>query len=144
MNSTLAWRTPFIILTCFTVVFAIASAVWLVPSPRWLILRGRHAEVSAAWDVLGVGHAEREKTEIELRATGVQAQSSAASTRSLHPHNISPPGNRGLTDPRSFFDVLARDVRWRTGLAVFMLGMQQFSGIDGVLYVSSSKFFYRI
>jgi DNA-directed RNA polymerase III subunit RPC2 len=137
MNSSLGWRTPFIILTCFALVFAVASALWLVPSPRWLILRGRHAEVSAAWDVLGVGHTEREKTEIELQATGVRAQSSADSPDSVRPRDASPTRNSDLTTTHSFFDVFARDVRWRTGLSVFLLGMQQFSGIDGVLYVSS-------
>jgi hypothetical protein len=36
----------------------------------------------------------------------------------------------------SFFDVFSADVRARTGLAAFMMAMQQLNGIDGVLYVS--------
>lgn len=34
------------------------------------------------------------------------------------------------------FDIFSKDVRTRTALAVFLMGMQQLSGIDGVLYVS--------
>ena len=140
MDSSLAWRIPFIILTCFSILFVIASALWLVPSPHWLILRGRHAEVSAAWDVLGVGHAEREKAEIEIQATMVRVQSFIDSTDSPRQQDASPTRNPDLATKHSFFDVFARDVRLRTGLAVFLLGMQQLSGIDGVLYVSSLNF----
>lgn len=137
MDSSLAWRSPFIILTCFALLFATASAFWLVPSPRWLILRGRHDEVSAAWDRLGVGHAEREKTEIELLATDVRVQNLVNPADSFDSSQAAPTPDSGMLARQSFFDVFARDVRSRTALAVFLLGMQQFSGIDGVLYVSS-------
>lgn len=105
--------------------FSAASLLWLVPSPRWLILRGRQSEAAAAWDVLGVGHAEREKAEVQsgTEATASQVHSTTAATDS--------PATKS-----GFLDVFARDVRTRTGLAVFMMGMQQLSGIDGVLYVS--------
>lgn len=136
MNSSLAWRSSFIILTCSALLFATASAFWLVPSPRWLTLRGRHGEASAAWDLLGVGHAEREKTEIELLATGVRAQNLVDPADSLGSSQAAPTPDSSRSARQSFFDVFARDVRWRTTLAVFLLGMQQFSGIDGVLYVS--------
>ena len=119
----------------FSVVFVIASTLWLVPSPRWLILRGRHAEVSAAWDVLGVGRTEREKAEIEIQATVIEVDSSDDSAGSSRRQDAPSTRTPNLTTKQSFFDVFARDVRMRTGLAVFLLGMQQLSGIDGVLYV---------
>ena len=127
MESSLAWRTPFIALTRFSIVFVMNSTLWLVPSRRWLILRGRQSEVSAAWDVLSVEHTEREKAEVELQvnATRQQDASSMRAPDSKTKHR--------------FFDVFAQDVRSRTILAVFLLDMQQLSGIDGVLYVSSSK-----
>ena len=37
-------------------------------------------------------------------------------------------------------DIFSKDVRGRTALAVFLMGMQQMSGIDGVLYVCLSNF----
>lgn len=125
IESSLSWRAPFIILACLSMAFSAVSLFWLVPSPRWLILRGRQSEAGAAWDVLGVGHAEREKSEIQSDRpiTANQLHSTTASTDSS-------PTKSG------FLDVFSRDVRTRTGLAVFMMGMQQLSGIDGVLYVS--------
>ena len=131
MDSSLAWRTPFIMLTCFSIVFGIASICWLVPSPRWLISRGRHAEVSAAWDVLGVDHTERAQVESEIGATLVDFGRQP---------DTSPTRSPDSTTTNSFFDVFARDVRVRTILAIFLFGMQQLSGIDGVLYVSSFNF----
>ena len=123
MDSSFAWRLPFTILACLSIIYAVGSILWLVPSPRWLTLRGRQSEASAAWDVLGVGHAEREKAEeIEQAATVAEAR------------NPSP------TEKHSFLDVFARDVLSRTSMAIFLLGMQQLSGIDGVLYVSSVRF----
>ena len=123
MDSTFAWRLPFTILACLSMVYAAGSILWLVPSPRWLTLRGRQSEASAAWDVLGVGHAEREKAEeIEQAATVAEAR------------NPSP------TEKHSFLDVFARDVWSRTFMAIFLLGMQQLCGIDGVLYVSHVQF----
>lgn len=129
IESSLSWRAPFIILACLSMAFSAASFLWLVPSPRWLILRGRQSEAGPAWDVLGVGHAEREKAEIDsgVEATASQVHSTAVSTDSP------------ATKP-GFLDVFSRDVRTRTGLAVFMMGMQQLSGIDGVLYVSFLRF----
>lgn len=134
IDSSLSWRLPFIILACFSGIFAISTLTWLVPSPRWLTLRGRGDEASAAWDVLGVGHAEREKAETqqieELR--GIELNSTNPNSG-----NIDDVSLRGTQTQAGFFDLFSKDVRTRTILAIFMMGMQQLSGIDGVLYVSS-------
>lgn len=132
MGSSLAWRLPFIILACFSVAFSVSSFLWLVPSPRWLALRDRQAEASAAWDVLGVGHAEREKAEIQQSAG---PGSTTAATESLNQQDAAAAPSIGARPAKhSFFDVFSSDLRTRTGLAVFLMGMQQLSGIDGVLY----------
>lgn len=109
--------------------------VWLVPSPRWLVLRGRQSEVSAAWDVLGVDHADRQTIEVELQTTVNHGSSVSAS--SPRRNDASPTRRVDAVVKHGFFDVFARDVRSRTVMAIFLLGMQQLSGIDGVLYVSS-------
>ena len=119
MSSSLAWRTPFIALSALSMMFVVASSIWLVPSPRWLILQGQHSQVSAAWDILGVDPAARE--------TEVESHVSLARTAD--------PGNKS-----KLLGAFASDVRSRTGLAIFLLFMQQLSGIDGVLYVSSFEF----
>lgn len=135
----MSWRLPFVILTCLSVLFSAASSIWLVPSPRWLNLRGRKTEASAAWDKLGVGHAEREKAEIQ-QSTELREASSSESTETLNRPDTTATAPRSEHIPsrhsHSFFDIFSRDVRARTCLAVFMMGMQQLSGIDGVLYVS--------
>ena len=125
IDSSLSWRAPFIILACLSMAFSTSSLLWLVPSPRWLTLRGRHAEAAAAWEALGVGHAEREKAESQSGA-----EATASQDYSIRASSDSPATKSG------FLDIFSRDVRTRTGLAVFMMGMQQLSGIDGVLYVS--------
>ena len=125
IESSLSWRAPFIILACLSMVFSAASLLWLVPSPRWLILRGRQSEAAAAWDILGVGHAEREKAGIQSGPEGIANQ--------VHSSTVS--GDSSATKS-GFLDVFSQDVRMRTVLAVFMMGVQQLNGIDGVLYVS--------
>lgn len=138
--------------------FSAASTLWLVPSPRWLTLRGRRAEASAAWDLLEVGQAEREKAEDEQSRGAIvleQMQGPAAADTTTPTTTTTTiivdasngegdvaavPLRSSTQDPdtsgkHGFFSVFARDVRTRTALAVFLMGMQQLSGIDGVLYV---------
>lgn len=136
INSSLAWRTPFIILACLSISFSIASYLWLVPSPRWLTLSGRQSEASAAWDLLGVSHAEREKVENQLGNDAVVLEVQGP-TSGLRQHTVESNLRIGaVLEKHSFFDVFAPEVRARTGLAAFMMAMQQLNGIDGVLYVS--------
>lgn len=99
------------------------------------MLRGRQSEASVAWEVLGVDPADREKIEIELEAAGTTR--SSARTCSQRNDSSSTHG-KDLVRKRSLFDVFAPDVRSRTALAIFLLFMQQLSGIDGVLYVCLS------
>lgn len=131
IDSSLSWRTPFIILACLSAVFSVAAYLWLTPSPRWLTLHGRKSEAAETWDLLGVGLAEREKVEIEeIRESG--SNTHQAELERQHAETARPQ----KSTKHGFFDLFSRDVRTRTALAVFLMGMQQLSGIDGVLYVS--------
>ena len=137
MESSLAWRTPFILLTGLSVMFAIAATLWLVPSPRWPALSGRHDEVSAAWEVLEVRCHDCEKADIEIRTTVAGVENSV---NSIDTCGESEANFALVSNPKtghSFFDVFRKQYRVRTGLAVFLLSMQQLSGIDGVLYVGA-------
>ncbi|KAJ5577484.1 uncharacterized protein N7459_006448 [Penicillium hispanicum] len=122
--SSLSWRTPFILLASLAMVLSVASLLLLPPSPRWLTLHGRHAEATAAWDKLGVSHAEREKVELET----VTPEDPAAAHKP----------KQGTMD--KLLDIFSKDVRSRTALAVFMMAAQQLSGIDGVLYYAPLLF----
>ena len=133
MGTSLSWRLPFTLLACLSLIFSVSSFFWLIPSPRWLTIRGRRTEASAAWDKLGVGHAEREKAEIEQ---STELRASSEPTKVINQQDVTAaPSTEGRPVEDSFLDVFKKDVRTRTGLAIFLMGMQQLSGIDGVLYV---------
>ncbi|EAW08457.1 putative MFS sugar transporter [Aspergillus clavatus NRRL 1] len=136
VNSSLSWRTPYIILVYLSVLFSAASYLFLVPSPRWLTLHGRREEVARTWDILGVGQAEREKVEIEqVRQDRIQAQAIQESSDAV----IAPqPQIKSMM--HKLLDIFSKDVRARTALAVFLMGMQQLCGIDGVLYYAPLLF----
>jgi hypothetical protein len=76
--------------------------------------RGLHKEALALWEGLGVEAAEREKLE-EKDSTEV-------------PQSV---------QMKDILAIFGKDVWRQTALGVFLMGMQQLSGIDGVLYVCS-------
>ncbi|KAH8691628.1 general substrate transporter [Talaromyces proteolyticus] len=143
VDSSLSWRLPFILLASLSFVFSTASLLWLTESPRWLTLHGNSVEASTTWDLLGVGHAEREKVEAEqMREMIVEGSgdidgpsSTEDVTNVTRVHTRQQPRHKG-----SFRELFAHDVRGRTALALFMMGMQQLSGIDGVLYYAPLLF----
>lgn len=119
IQSSLSWRTPFILLASLSMILCASSLFFLPPSPRWLTLHGHQTEAEQAWDRLGVGRAEREKVELE----------------SEMPDPSTPAPKVKPSIMNKLLDIFSKDVRARTALVVFMMGMQQLSGIDGVLYV---------
>lgn len=119
IRSSLSWRTPFILLASLSMILSTASVFFLPPSPRWLTQRGRQAEAEEAWDKLCVGRAEREKAELESDFPELSASTERP--------------RQSIT--QKLLDIFSKDVRARTVLVVFMMAMQQLSGIDGVLYV---------
>lgn len=84
---------------------------------QWLSARGRHAEARLIWDGLGLDAAEREKIE--------ESQGSALPER---------------VKMRDILLVFRKGARRQTGLGVFLMGAQQASGIDGVLYYAPLLF----
>nr|POE93183.1 hexose transporter 2 [Quercus suber] len=110
LDSNTSWRLPFILLASYSAAFTIAAFLLLPASPRWLAEHGRsHSEVSAAWEKLGVLPVDRE------------AMVDVEQIRDDKPKY-------------KMLDVFAPDARPSLFLAVFLMGMQQLSGIDGVLY----------
>jgi DNA-directed RNA polymerase III subunit RPC2 len=140
IQSSMSWRTPFLILACLSLLFSAAAFLWLVPSPRWLTIHGRREEANVVWDLLGVSHAEREKSEIEqARGSVIQgpvSQEVAVTNVSSMDLTVATPQVEDKSIRHKLFDIFSKDVRSRTALAVFLMAMQQLSGIDGVLYVS--------
>lgn len=113
ISSSISWRLPFALQALIAITFTIATLLFSPQSPRWLSATGRHKEALAVWEHLGVGAAEREKSEEDA-------------------------ANGALPEPVKMKDILAvfsKTVWKQTALGVFLMGMQQLSGIDGVLYV---------
>ncbi|KAK2868014.1 hypothetical protein FQN49_003242 [Arthroderma sp. PD_2] len=116
IKSTISWRLPFILLASYSTIVAVIAFLLLPPSPRWLADRhGRDtAAVTAAWESLGVLAADREIMMDQFQERNIKAG--------------------------SMMDVFSAESRPRLFLAVFLMGMQQLSGIDGVLYYAPLLF----
>jgi DNA-directed RNA polymerase III subunit RPC2 len=132
--SSLSWRTPFILLASLSMVLCASTFFFLPPSPRWLTLHGRRQEADKAWDKLGISHAEREKVELQSEEVEVAPSTDKSHARATIKE---PTENPKPSVMDKLLDIFSKDVRSRTALVVFMMGMQQLSGIDGVFYVCS-------
>ncbi|KAI1463019.1 putative MFS sugar transporter [Daldinia caldariorum] len=116
LQSDLAWRVPYILQCAFSAVLA-WSCLLLPDSPRWLMLQGRQADARRALERLDFNMAEAER---DFLMTTEQSPS--------------------LTPWQGMALLFKRGYRARTILALFILGMVQLSGIDGVLYYAPILF----
>lgn len=112
--SSMSWRLPFIIQAVPAVILA-ASCLYLPMSPRWLVLHGRREEALHAVERLDIPRAEAEKDILRPAPASSVA---------------------GRTSIKGFLEIFKHEYRGRTMLGLFILGMLQLSGIDGVLYAS--------
>lgn len=77
----------------------------------------------------GVTLADREPVKAQMRLQEVESDTEEEDV-SLDPEKKT---------AGTVLDIFSKDVRGRTALGVFLMGMQQLSGIDGVPYVCSSN-----
>ncbi|KAH8813832.1 general substrate transporter [Flagelloscypha sp. PMI_526] len=123
--SSLAWRLPFSFQAGLS--FAIAASVPFLPhSPRWLKHIGRTQDAEHAWARLGFSAAEVEKEEERLERVENEVTPSGPAPE--------------VKTPWYKLDLFGRDVRLRTFLGCLLMGMQQATGIDGVLYYAPVLF----
>jgi len=111
--SSISWRLPFILEATIAVGLAI-SCLYLPVSPRWLLLHGRRDDAMREAERLTLSRVEVEK---DILTTASRNQSRQSLWQGL-------------------IAVFRRRYRVRTTLGLFILGMIQLCGIDGVLYVS--------
>ena len=134
--SSLSWRLPLALHSGIAFVLMLASTFYLPESPRWLSHKGRKQEASKVWDALGVSGAEREKDlllDSGSRPTSVPTAAEAeTSSRSAVPKKTLRSRMRGNYD--DIAAIFKKDVRKPTLLGIFLMSMQQLSGIDGVIY----------
>lgn len=110
--SSVSWRLPFVLQALISMSFASSTFLLLPESPRWLSTRGQKPEALASWEKLEIGAADREKHDEDDVDEVPQA-----------------------VKMKDILDTFHRDVWKQTSLGVFLNGMQQLAGIDGVLYV---------
>lgn len=117
--SSASWRVPLAFQSLVGGVFALCCT--LVPqSPRWLLTKGRPREAAKALARLGITPAEHGE------AIDTSVAESAAAPRSLWQSVRAAFADLGLA--------VAKGVRRRTALGCFLMAMQQFAGIDGILW----------
>ena len=116
IQSTFSWRAPFIVQAIVGAILA-TSRIVLPESPRWLLSHGR-----------------REKAIIELKRldfSAVEAEKDILGPAAEQQISLRRPGPiEGLVM------IFRKPYRKSTLLALYVLGVVQLSGIDGVLYVS--------
>lgn len=114
IDSSISWRLPFIFMAAAGIILAV-SCLYLPPSPRWLFVNGRREDAMRSLDRLKIPRVEVERDMSKLTARNEPKLSIWQAVRSI----------------------FQRKYRLRTILGLFVLGMVQLSGIDGVLYVRS-------
>ncbi|QDS77487.1 hypothetical protein FKW77_000120 [Venturia effusa] len=114
--SSVAWRFSYIIQALIGILVAVRCA-FLPESPRWLMLQGRRTDALQSLQRLDFSMAEAEKDILRPQEQGLS-----------------------LSGWQGFLLLFRRGYRSRTILALFVLGMVQLSGIDGVLYYAPTLF----
>ncbi|KAG2165921.1 hypothetical protein JADG_005660 [Aureobasidium aubasidani] len=133
-TTSFSWRFPFALQSFLAFTYAVLSFIFLPESPRWLKTKGRMDDSHDAWEKLGIADAEREKDDQQASTLNIQEPESLALTPIR--------SRQSIYDPQktSWLAVFANDTRKRTFLGCFLMGMQQLSGIDGVLYYAPLLF----
>ncbi|KAE8151904.1 hypothetical protein BDV25DRAFT_171028 [Aspergillus avenaceus] len=144
LYSSMAWRTPFTVLACISVLFSF-SFLCLPESPRWLTLKNRLSDTARVWEYLEVNEADREELIEDENHIQETISNSLAPTGSILAPNtldqvVSQCSHISKAKEATLFEAFGSDVRSRTFLGLFLMGMQQLAGIDGVLYYAPLLF----
>ena len=121
IDSSISWRLPFILMAATGVILAV-SCLYLPASPRWLFVNDRRIDALRSLNRLGIPKVEVDRDMSKLTARNESKLSTWQATRSI----------------------FQKKYRLRTILGLFVLGMVQLSGIDGVLYVRSTSSYFGL
>ncbi|KAL0944615.1 MFS sugar transporter [Colletotrichum truncatum] len=125
--SSIAWRLPLAIASFLGFVFS--ATYWIVPpSPRWLLGKGRVDEARLIVERLGLDEKEREEM-LDISFSDEQEHDPNASVVEILRQALA-----------GFREAFSAPYRSRTLFGCFLMAMQQWSGIDGVLYYAPIMF----
>ncbi|KAM5344204.1 hypothetical protein ACJ41O_012741 [Fusarium nematophilum] len=125
--SSLTWRLPLAIVAFLGL--CLSMTYFLVPpSPRWLLSKGRVEEAESVARRLGLDEAERKQLLAQASSFIMEVDPNTTIWKNLR-HTF-----------KEFGYAFSEPYRGRTAFACFIMGLQQFSGIDGVLYYAPILF----
>ncbi|KAF2146546.1 uncharacterized protein K452DRAFT_323716 [Aplosporella prunicola CBS 121167] len=127
INSSASWRVPLALQSFISLSFAVSCSL-VPPSPRWLLSQGRAKEAALTLSRLGISPTEHEDI-VQVQGIDLDFPPSKASLF----HSI-------RATFKDLQKVFAKNARKRTALGCFMMAMQQFSGIDGILFYAPLLF----
>lgn len=126
-DSSITWRLPLAIVAFLGV--SLSMVVFIVPpSPRWLLSKGRTDEARSVCRRLGIDEIEEKELLSQVYDTSGTLDGETSLWQDLQ-HTF-----------KDFRCAFSAPYRGRTAFACFLMGMQQFSGIDGVLYYAPILF----
>lgn len=130
ITTSFSWRFPLAIQAGIALWLSLVAEFYLVQSPRWLAYRNRPEEALRVWEKLGVLDTDREESILQTTVSTVPTVVSVPSpaARTLR--------QRWQQETRNLGRLFSTKSRKPMLLGVFLMSMQQLSGIDGVLYVS--------
>lgn len=134
VETSFSWRFPFAFQAGTALVLAMLSEVYLPQTPRWLLYRNRPEEAARAWEALGIAEADRQE-DIPLEKIPESSQTALA-VDEPHPPALRRRRQQLEKGTQNLKKLFTKDAKKPMLLGVFLMSMQQLSGIDGVLYVS--------
>lgn len=124
--SSAAWRLPLAVASFLGFLFS-GSYFIVPPSPRWLMAKGRQEEARRVVEKLGLNEKEGEEI-LELSSDDQE-------------HDPNAPVSEVLRQAfAGFREAFSAPYRGRTLFGLFLMGFQQWSGIDAILYYAPIMF----
>jgi sugar porter (SP) family MFS transporter len=126
-SSSASWRVPLAIASGLGLLFS--NCIWITPlSPRWLVAQGRIDEARIVLRKLGLDQSEQEELLAQAAISDAKLNGDATLWEVLRQTWV------------EFGYAFSKPYRGRTAFGCFIMGMQQWAGIDGVLYYAPILF----
>jgi hypothetical protein len=147
VSSSFSWRFPIAVQASVAIIMAIFTPMF-PHSPRWLQSVGRHEDAEKSRTKLGIAGLDSKRETPNATVVAAEVENVAQVSQAAPSVEAAPvPVNAKLSQPDFWKQARAlwtKDVRWRTIFCLFIMGIQQCSGIDAVLYVSSPEVRFSI